>query len=242
MSPSATARGCLTPSTSMPMATTQQMAGEMHAVDHEGREVELERGRWPAVRRGRSRWRPRNGGTPPTWTSSLRRLDGGAHRLKAGRIAAGGQLGQHPGHGHLARAARSTLQQLDTSAAPPRLVRSALRSLGRRIETWRPPRATRPSSVPWRTAARSGSCHALRARPGPSTSLIQDQRPDDLESGADGEGQQSLLELAGELGQRPRSRRQAALSLTRAQRGVDRTRPSSAWCDPWCRRRRSRVW
>ena len=75
---------------------------------------------------------------------------------------------------------------------------SALRSRGRRIWTWRPPRVTSPASLPWRTGDAVGVVAAPLA--GEGGGLGVEDHVEHLEPGADDEGEQALLELAGQLG------------------------------------------
>jgi hypothetical protein len=84
---------------------------------------------------------------------------------------------------------------LGTGSSP---VPSAVRTRGRRTRTRRPPRVTRPGSLPWRTAARSGLWRPL----GPTSraTLVGEHGLQHLQAGPHGQGEQSLAGGAGQLG------------------------------------------
>ena len=87
------------------------------------------------------------------------------------------------------RAARCSMNTsyASTGSSP---VPSALRTRGRRTGTRRPPRVTDPSSLPWRTAVRSGSCRPFGPPSAVTLSCIITFMT--CEAGADRQGQQAL--------------------------------------------------
>ena len=136
---------------------------------------------------------------PPTCSSTARRPR--CRRRPARRSARSGASKRRRAS---ARAPRRSADRARRSAGRSQAATSpspsAARARGRSIGTRRPPSVTSPSSWPWRTAVRSGSCLPF----GPTTSstsasMISCSTP---EPDADAQRQQALLRGAGQLAQR----------------------------------------